>query len=230
MTPLTHAPWLETLRREVLIPRARRIATHPFVVGMEDGRVEPEKAERFFSGLMWHLMDFGKHVAHLETKRPPDVERFLEGRDEDKDGDTDVLGRIVEAFGGPRREIERSPWLYRPHEVWVRHDALLRSAIYSADLPWQVGTAALNVGIESLVPTMIEPLFKAALKNYHVSSHEAAWLESRSGEKEKQHGENGYLVLSRFVAPDDLELQAQCAFQIRALSHSMAYGLLESGL
>ncbi|MEO5668333.1 MAG: hypothetical protein ABIR96_09760 [Bdellovibrionota bacterium] len=222
--------WLERLRREVLIPRGKRIENHSFVKGMQSGSVEPARAVHFFAGLMWHLMDFGKHVEHLMNKRPPEVQKLLEGRDEDKDGDTEILGRIVKAFGGDFATISKTPWRYEPHPVWIHHDALLRAAIYSEDLPWQVGTAALNVGIESLVPTMVEPLFFAAVKNYGVSDDEAAWLESRSGEKEKQHGENGFIILSHHVGPEDFELQDKCGFYVRALSRSMAYGLLESGL
>ena len=179
---------------------------------------------------MWHLLDFGRHVAHLMNKRPAEVSKRLEGRSEDQDGDTTILKRIVDALGGPSEQIEKQPWSYSPHPVWITHDALLRSAVYSQDLPWQVGAAALNVGIETLVPTMIEPLFHAATKTYQLSSTQAEWLESRSGEAERQHGENGFILLSEFVHSEDRLLQQQCRFQIDALSYSMAYRLLESGM
>ena len=55
------------------------------------------------------------------------------------------------------------------------------------------------------------------------------WLESRSGEEERQHGENGYALLAEFVPHGDRTLQSQCLFYIDQLSASMAYGLLESG-
>jgi pyrroloquinoline quinone (PQQ) biosynthesis protein C len=224
------SPWLDSIDRKILSPRKRAIENHPFTIAMKNGVSEPRHAERYFSGLMWHLLDFGKHVGHLMEKRDPAVATFLAGRSEDADGDTEILGRIVDAFGGPGEQIRNRPWSYRPHPVWIRHDALLRSAIYSRDLPWQVGTAALNVGIESLVPTMIEPLFQACIEKYGVTKRDAQWLESRSGEEERQHGENGYLVLDRFVDKNDTKLQDQCTFFIDALSGSMAYGLLESGL
>lgn len=221
--------WLKNAHETILLPRRRAIETHAFTLAMEAGSAEPRDAERYFSGLMWHLLDFGKHVAHHMAKRPPEVARFLEGRSEDTDGDTEILAQVVRAFGGPLETLRNSPWEYRPHPVWSRHDALLRSAIYSTDLPWQVGTAALNVGIESLVPTMIEPLFRASVRNYGVSTADARWLESRSVEEEKQHGENGYAVLTEFVPPQDRLLQSQCLYFIDQLSASMAYGLLESG-
>lgn len=221
--------WLKSVHETLLLPRRKAIESHPFTAAMEAGSAEPRDAEKYFSGLMWHLLDFGKHVGHLMAKRPPEVARFLEGRSEDTDGDTEILAQVVRAFGGPLEVLRESPWEYRPDPVWSRHDALLRSAIYSTDLPWQVGTAALNVGIESLVPTMIEPLFRASVRNYGVSSADARWLESRSGEEEKQHGENGYAVLAEFVPLQDRLLQSQCIFYIDQLSASMAYGLLESG-
>lgn len=223
-------PWLDRAHRTLILPRRAAIAAHPFMQQMLSGSAEPQHAEAFFSGLMWHLLDFGAHVRHLFAKRPADAARILENRSEDKDGDTGILGRIVEAFGGDTALIAKTPWRYRPHRVWIQHDALLRAAIYSSDLPWQVGTAALNVGIEALVPFMIEPLFKASVERYGVSRSQAAWLESRAGEEERQHGENGYILLSRFVDAKDTALQDQCAFFIEALSASMAYGLLQSGL
>jgi hypothetical protein len=197
---------------------------------MQNGSAEKHDAQNYFSGLMWHLLDFGKHVGHLMHKRPKEVELFLEGRAEDKDGDTDILARIVEAFGGPVEIITKKTWDYRPNPIWNYHDALLRSAIYSTDHPWQVGTAALNMGIETLVPTMIEPLFIASVKNYGVTKGEAQWLESRSGEEEKQHGENAYLILAEFVDPKDAELISKCRYYVDALSYSMAYNLLNSGM
>jgi pyrroloquinoline quinone (PQQ) biosynthesis protein C len=222
--------WIRELDQAVLAPRRRAIEVHPFTLAMQKGTAEPRDAEPYFSGLMWHLLEFGKHVAHHMKRRDPAVAEFLVGRSEDVDGDTEILGRIVRAFGGPVDQIQNRPWTYRPHPVWIRHDALLRSAIYSEDLPWQVGTAALNVGIESLVPTMIEPLFKATVDHYGISRNEAEWLESRAGEAERQHGENGYYILNQFVSPDDSALKEKCSFFIEALSGSMAYGLLDSGL
>lgn len=222
--------WIKSIHEEIIIPRKNVIIHHPFTVAMKNGSAEKKDAEKYFSGLMWHLLDFGKHVAHLMQKRPKEVDTFLAGRAEDKDGDTDILGRIVAAFGGPMEVITQTPWNYRPDPVWNYHDALLRSAIYSTDHPWQVGTAALNMGIEALVPTMIEPLFEASVQNYGITRNQAAWLESRSGEEEKQHGENAYLILAEFVDPKDKELISKCRYYVDALSYSMAYNLLSSGL
>ena len=222
--------WLKKQKFEVIEPRKKAIQNHPFLLGMAAGSVEHREAEAFFSGLMWHLMAFGSHVTHLKKKRPAEINSFLQGRSEDKDGDTGVLKRIVVALGGPADSIEKAPWFYRPHPVWITHDALLRSAIYSQDISWLEGAAALNVGIESLVPIMIEPLFRAASKNFGLTSSQTEWLESRSGEAEKQHGENGYLLLAKYVDHENRELQEKCAFQIDALSYSMAFRLLESGL
>jgi len=143
----TLAPWLAQIREELIVPRRQVILDHPFLQAMQAGTAQPEAAQRYFAGLMWHLIPFGHHVAHLFGKRPPEVTTFLAGLPEDQDGDTEILGRIVEAFGGPVRMIAETPWRYQPHPVWIHHDALLRAAVYSTDLPWQVGTAALNVGI-----------------------------------------------------------------------------------
>lgn len=222
--------WLSDIHQETILPRRAQIQSHPFVLAMKSGTATDAEAERYFSGLFWHLLDFGKHVEHLMKKRPAEVADRLAGRAEDKDGDTDILGRIVDRFGGPRRQIEKSPWAYRPHPNWVQHDALLRAAIYSTDLPWQVGTAALNVGIESLVPWMIGPLFAACRERYGLDSNQAEWLESRSGEAEIQHGENGFIILSQFVSESDHTLQEQCRFYVDALSQSMAERLLATGV
>lgn len=227
---MTYQPWILKCQNEIIEPRKRVIENHPLTVGMLNGSVEKAHAEKFFSGLMWHLQDFGKHVSHLMNKRPPEASTLLANRSEDTDGDTGVLKRIVNILGGNTEIIERSPYLHNPHPVWITHDALLRSAIYSTDFPWQAGAAALNSGIECLVPTMIEPLFIATTKRYGLTKEDAAWLDSRSGEAERQHGENGWILLNHFVKPDDFALQALCRFQIDALSYSMAYRLLESGI
>lgn len=55
-------------------------------------------------------------------------------------------------------------------------------------------------------------------------------VKMQNGSAEKQHGENGYLLLKEFVSLHDTLLQQQCVFYIDQLSASMAYGLLESGL
>jgi pyrroloquinoline quinone (PQQ) biosynthesis protein C len=222
--------WLAEIYKDEILPKREAMKTHPFMVAMQAGTAKPEDAQRFFSGLMWHLLDFGTHVEHLMAKRPADVTKLLEGRSEDEDGDTDILGRIVAAFGGNPEQIATDPWNQKPHPIWIQHDALLRSTIYSTDLEWQVGTAGLNVGIEALVPWMIEPLFEASVKNYSVTSTQAKWLESRAGEEERQHGENGFILLAEFVSEKDTKLIDQCRFFIRALSDSMAYRLLDTGL
>lgn len=224
------SPWIRTIHQEVIQPKIRIIQNHPFVRAMEAGACEKKHAEHYFSGLMWHLLQFGKHVQFHMKKRPTAVATFLGNRSEDEDGDTEILGRIVAAFGGNPDAIAKFPDQQKVDPIWIQHDALLRAAIYSEDLPWQVGTAALNVGIESLVPTMIEPLFRASVKHYGVTTQQARWLESRSGDEEKQHGENGFLILDQFVDQHDLELQQKCRFWIEALSDSMAYRLLKTGL
>jgi|GEM_PF-1459391 len=223
-------PWLAQIHENTIIPRRKVIANHTFMKAMLEGSAEPRDAQRYFSGLMWHLMGFDKLVTHLFSKRPLQVAELLNNRSEDKNGDTGILARIVSVFGGPAEEIKSAQWSYQPHPVWITHDALLRAVVYSPDLSWEIGAAGLNIGIESLVPYMIEPLFHAAVKNYGVSTTQAAWLESRAGEEEIQHGENGYILLSHFVAANDLALQEKCRFYIEALSYSMAYRLLQSGL
>ncbi len=222
--------WLDQIQEQILKPRAEEIRNHPFVLSVLSGQARREDAVHYFAGLMWHLIDFDKHVAHLHKKRPASIDDFLKERSEDKDGNTDILGRIVKEFGGPFETLVQSPWAYRPHPVWVNHDALLRSAIYSTDLSWEVGVAALNVGIESLVPTMIEPLFEGCTKNYGLSRWSAQWLESRSQEEERQHGENGFLILERYLDPDNQKVLKTCECYIDALSRSMATQLLKSGL
>lgn len=223
------SPWLRRVHDTLILPRRAEMAQHSFMRAMIAGESEAADAGRFFSGLMWHLLDFGKHAAHLFAKRPPEVAKLIEGRSEDEDGDTAILGRIVEVFGGNPAAIASDPWSFVPHPVWIHHDALLRAAIYSEDLEWQVGTAALNVGIEALVPYMVQPLFDASVAKYGVTRDQAAWLASRAGEEEIQHGENGFLILDHYVNEADTTLQKKCVFFIDALSRSMAYGLLSSG-
>ncbi len=228
---LTHLPkWLAEIRNEVIIPKRKKMLEHPFMIAMQNGMAEKSDAVHYFSGLMWHLSGFESICNHLFAKRPAEVATMLKGRSEDTSGDVDILARIVKDFGGPAERLLGEPWNFAPHPVWVQHDALLRAAIYSPDFEWQVGTAALNVGIESLVPFMIEPLYRATIERYGVSREGAKWLESRSGEEEIQHGENGFLILAEYVKPGDAALIEKCRFYIEHLSSSMAFRLLDSGL
>ena len=70
----------------------------------------------------------------------------------------------------------------------------------------------------------------ASMKQYEITREQAVLLKSGSGDEEKQHRENGYLILKKFVHPHCALLQQQFVFYIGQLSASRACGLLESGL
>lgn len=222
------APWLRETHHEIILPARQRMLSHAGLQAVQAGKASRNHILSYFSGLLWHLKDFDKHVSHLMKKRPPEISRLLEGRSEDQDGSLDSLVKPVDFFGGDSQLILKSPWSYEPHEVWVHHDALLRSCIYSTDFEWQVGTAALNIGIEALVPYMVGSLLEASHKKYQFGGENAEWLESRSGEEEIQHGENGYLLLNHYIDESDHALIEKCRFFIRALSHSMSDRLFMS--
>jgi hypothetical protein len=126
-------PWLRSAYTDIILPKRKIIENHPLVKSMQAGASEKQDARVYFEGLLWHLLDFGKHVSYLMAKRPPEVLTFLGDRAEDEDGDTQILGRIINAFGGNFEKIAKSPWNQRVNPIWIHHDALLRSAIYSED-------------------------------------------------------------------------------------------------
>lgn len=222
------AGWVRRLHDEIIEPARNRMLRHQGLQGVVEGRAQKSAILQYFSGLLWHLRDFDKHVAFLMKKRPQEVDALMVGRSEDQDGSLDSLVRPVEFFGGNASMILETPWAFKPHPVWIHHDAMLRSCIYSQDFEWQVGAAALNVGIESFVPDMVGALMQACHQSYGFGGKNAEWLESRSGEEERQHGENGYIILNKFVEEGDVELISKCKFFIRALSDSMSRRLFSS--
>ena len=85
---------------------------------------------------------------------------------------------------------------YTPPQECFWHEAQLRSAIFSTDLRWQVGAAAINAGTEGIVPWMCGPLADVLQQGSGVAGLPLKWLLQRITLEEIEHGDNGFLILS----------------------------------
>jgi len=231
------APWVRELYDNVIIPRRRRAALHPFTEAVRAGEVERSVLAAYFSGMYWHVTRAGHLFGGFFARRSPDVETFLAGRAEDGHSPEEEtrlqktsLGALITEMGGDIAALEAGLLSYAPPQEWFLHETQLRSAIFSADFPWQVGAAAINAGTEGIVPWMCGPLAGALVQGYHVSPLAVEWLNQRITPEEIQHGDNGFLILSHFVDAGDAELVANCARYADRLSVSMSQSLLDCGL
>ena len=84
--------WLKLAYFEIIQPKREIIQNHEFVQKMKLGEARKEDAKHYFAGLMWHLLDFGKHVSHLIQKRPDEVDHFLKDKIQKAHNCTDFRG------------------------------------------------------------------------------------------------------------------------------------------
>ena len=231
------APWVQDLYHDVILPRRRAAATHPFTQAIQAGQVEKSALVAYFSGMYWHVTRAGHLFGGFFARRPADVGTFLEGRAEDGHSPEEEtrlqqtsLGALIDALGGDSAALQAGLTDFSPPQEWFLHETQLRSAIFSGDFPWQVGAAAINAGTEGVVPWMCGPLADALEQGYGVDGLALEWLHQRITPEEIQHGDNGFLILSHFVDEADADQVALCRFYADKLSLSMSKGLLDAGL
>jgi hypothetical protein len=60
---------------------------------------------------------------------------------------------------------------------------------------------------------------EAALRErYGLRDDDLEWFAIHGGAVEQEHGNDGLLILGRYVAPDDLETQARCRAVVERIS------------
>jgi hypothetical protein len=72
----------------------------------------------------------------------------------------------------------------------------------------------MNAGTEGIVPYYCGPLADALEKGYNISGVALEWLKQRGTDAAKQHGDNGFRVLSHFVDNKDYQKIAQLSLHI----------------
>lgn len=137
---------------------------------------------------------------------------------------------LIKALGGDFKGFKSSLDTFTPPYEWFLHNAQLRAAIYSPDFSWEVGTAAMSAGTEGTVPWYCGPLAEALEIGYDISGIATEWLRVRGGDEAKQHGDNGFKVLSQFVSEDDVKTIGECHLYVDRLSLSMSQTLLDCGV
>ena len=231
------APWVQSLYTDVILPRRRIAATHPFTQAVRAGEVDRAALVAYFQGMYWHVTRAGHLFGGFFARRPADVETFLAGRAEDghsPEEETHLqktsLGALIDGLGGDSQSFAAHLTDYMPPQEWFLHETQLRSAIFSGDFPWQVGAAAINAGTEGIVPWLCGPLADALAEGYGMEGLALKWLHQRLTPEEIEHGDNGFLILSHFVDAADPDQVAKCRLYADKLSLSMSQGLLDGGL
>lgn len=231
------APWVQGLYADVILPRRRVAANHPFTRAVRAGEVDKAALVAYFQGMYWHVTRAGHLFGGFFARRPADVETFLAGRSEDGHSPEEEtrlqktsLGALIDGLGGDSQGFDARLTDYTPPQEWFLHETQLRSAIFSADFPWQVGAAAINAGTEGIVPWMCGPLADALAEGYGMDGLALEWLRQRITQEEIEHGDNGFLILSHFVDGSDPAQVAKCRLYADKLSLSMSVGLLDGGL
>lgn len=231
------APWVQDLYKDVILPRRRSAAAHPFTQAIRAGQVEKSALVAYFQGMYWHVTRAGHLFGGFFARRPAEVATLLAGRAEDGHSPEEEtrlqkssLGALITALGGDLEGFEAGLADYVPPQEWFLHETQLRSAIFSADFPWQIGASTINAGTEGIVPWMCGPLADALEEGYGIHGLALEWLHQRITPEEIQHGDNGFLILSHFVDANDSDLVANCGLYADKLSLSMSQGLLNGGL
>lgn len=230
------SPWVEKLYDDVVLPRRRAAAAHPFTAAVARGEVSHEALRHFVEGLYWHVSRTRPLFEGFFTKRPAEVEEFLAGRAEDGHNPEDVaatmlasLHALLRSFGSDPEALTAGIERFSPPQEWWWHETQLRAAVYSDDLPWQVAAAALNAGTEGIVPWMCGPLADALEQGYGLSEQALLWLRFRITTDEVEHGDNGFLLLSHYVDAADERLVGECSLYLERLTLSMSAHLLGAG-
>lgn len=176
----------------------------------------------------------------LASQRPAEVSAFIAsigGRVNDghssaeaKEATAASLGALINALGGDFKEFLRTLDTFTPPNEWFLHNAQLRAAIYSSDFTWELSIAAMNAGTEGVVPWYCGPLATALQKGYGIEGLATDWLRIRGTMEAKQHGDNGFKILSEFIKEDDSKMISECSLFIDRLAYSMSHSLLDCGM
>ncbi len=204
-----HSDWLIELRRDVIEPVRDKALAHPFLADIAAGTFPVHKLRRYFADLCWTIITTPGVVASLAARTPHyehEIKTKLLENAHSEWNHSWALAQTVTALGGPGDRIYEGPehtWDALPYAWHLRNWQVL----YAYNEPWIDGVAAFAVGIEALVPTIINPLWHACEANYGLKDEALDWLAWHGGEVEMQHGNDGLLILEQKVAPDDVALQ-----------------------
>jgi hypothetical protein len=182
----------------------------------------------------------GHLFVKLASQRPPEVSAFIvsiggrvnDGHSSDaaKEATAASLGALINALGGNFKEFLSTLDTFTPPNEWFLHNAQLRAAIYSSDFTWELSVAAMNAGTEGVVPWYCGPLAVALQKGYGIEGLATEWLRTRGTTEAKQHGDNGFKILSHFVPEGDSKMISECSLYVDRLAHSMSHTLLDCGM
>jgi pyrroloquinoline quinone (PQQ) biosynthesis protein C len=209
--------WVRRIRDELLLPRRALAAQRPPIPAIRAGTATPpEVVDGFLLPSLWRILRFPELVAVLGARGPEydwEMKRGLLRNAYEECEHPFLLGRAIRALGGdPEPTLHGTAGGFVPtaEMLWRREWFVY----YAYHRPWIEGIAALQVAIEAIAPFALQPVWDGLREHYGLSADDLAWFAIHAGEVEMRHGNEGILLLERYVADDDVETQARLYYVI----------------
>ena len=204
--------WVRRLRDEVILPRREERLRSPLLQRAQRGEASREELAQFFTGVLAFIIKFPEYIAALAARCPTfdwEIKTKLLANAYEEHNHPFLLARAIRALGGdPAPMLRGADPAYSANPERNARRAFIEHVLF--ERPWIEGVALLEVGIETIMPYWVRAMWIALRDQYGLSEHELAWFAIHGGEIEQEHGNDGLLMLERYVAPDDRETQARC--------------------
>jgi pyrroloquinoline quinone (PQQ) biosynthesis protein C len=219
--------WVRRIRDEIILPCRERAARRPPIPAIRAGTASRQEIlDQVLLPTLARIVRFPEYVAVLGARCPThDWEmktKLLQNAYEECEHPF-LLARAIRALGGDPDPILRDePGAFQPtrdmlaRRDWVDH--------YVYQRPWIEGIATLQVGIEAIAPYALKPVWDGLAEHYGLSDDDLAWFEIHAGEVEMRHGNEGILLLEKYVADDDTALQERLYYVIDYWTNGFSAG------
>ena len=209
--------WVRRIRDEIILPRRQEAVRRAPTPAIRNGTAPREQIlGQVLIPTLWRITRFPEWIAALGARCPTydwEMKTALLQNAYEECEHPFLLARAIRALGGDPDPILRGdPDAFTPSpEMLARRDW---NELYVYHKPWIEGVAAIQVSIESIVPYALKPVWDGLAEHYGVSDDDLAWFHIHAGEIEMRHGNEGILVLERYVADDDVDTQARIRYVI----------------
>jgi pyrroloquinoline quinone (PQQ) biosynthesis protein C len=214
------AEWVRRLRDELILPRRAERLRNPLLVRAQQGAATREELAGFLLVLLSIVVRFPEYIAALGARCPAfdwEIKTRLLSNAYEECRHPFLLARTIRALGGDPEPVLRgeSP-LFDADPVRRARRAFVEQVLF--ERPWIEGVALLEVGIETIAPYWVAAMGDALRARYGLSDDDLEWFAIHGGAVEQEHGNDGLLILERYVAADDLETQARCRAVVERIS------------
>ena len=214
------AEWVRRLLDEVILPRRAERLRSPLLVRAQRGEATRDELAQLLLVLLSIVVRFPEYIAALGARCPAfdwEIKTRLLANAYEECRHPFLLGRAIRALGGDPDPVLRgdSP-LFDADPVRTARRQFVEQVLF--ERPWIEGVALLEVGIETIAPVWVAAMEAALRERYGLGDDDLEWFGIHGGAVEQEHGNDGLLILERYVAPDDLETQARCRAVVERIS------------